>query len=172
MHRPGGPGRRRSLPAWRWSRAHSRPAARRSRAPRGPRRATCFEAALAEAETPEALSGLGTAARWERDAPAALSAHERGYRLARSLGDDRAAAALALDLVFDCFDFRGPAEARGWLERAGRLLADLPPGYEHGLHAYLRANLALSLDHDPATARALAAEAVALARAGGSSRAR
>jgi len=68
----------------------------------------CFEAALAGTETAEALGGLGTAARWERDAATALSAHERGYRLARSLGDARASAALALDLVFVFVDFRGP----------------------------------------------------------------
>jgi DNA-binding NarL/FixJ family response regulator len=99
------------------------------------------------------------------DGAPALKAHERAYRLAREAGDDASAARLALELTFDCLQFRGEAEARGWLERAGRLLAGLPPLPEHAFHAYLRANRALNLDHDPETARAAAALGVEAARA-------
>ena len=127
-----------------------------------------FEAALAGGETPEALQGLGVAARWQMDGPAALEAHERAYRLAREHGDDAASAGLALELTFDCFAFRGSAEANGWLERAGHLLEGLPPLPEHAVHAYLRANRALNADHDAATARALAVDGAAAARAVGS----
>ena len=127
-----------------------------------------FAAALEVAETVEALEGLGVAARWQMDGPAALAAHERAYRLAREEGAEEAAARLAIELTFDCGAFRGSAETSGWLERAGHLLERLPPLPEHALYAYLRANRALNGDHDPATAQALAAEGVAAARAAGS----
>jgi len=126
---------------------------------------THFEHALAAGESIDALEGLGVAARWQMDGAPALEAHERAYRLARDAGDDAAAARLALELAFDCLQFRGEAEARGWLERAGRLLDDLPPLPEHALLAYLRANRALNVDHDPHAARALVSAGVQAARA-------
>jgi LuxR family transcriptional regulator, maltose regulon positive regulatory protein len=124
-----------------------------------------FEAALAVAESVEALEGLGVAARWQMDGPPALEAHERAYRLAREAGDDAASARIALELTFDCLQFRGESETRGWLERAGRLLEGLPPLPEHALHAYLRANRALNVDHDPPAARKLVSGGVDAARA-------
>jgi ATP/maltotriose-dependent transcriptional regulator MalT len=126
-----------------------------------------FETALVAGETVEALEGLGAAARWAMDGPAALAAHERAYRLAREEGDDEAAGRLALELTWDCLQFRGAAEANGWLERAGRLLERLPPSPAHALQTYLRASRALHLEHDPARAAVLAAEGVQLARAAG-----
>jgi ATP/maltotriose-dependent transcriptional regulator MalT len=125
-----------------------------------------FEAAVAQHETPEALAGLGAAARWQRDEAAMFEAHERGYRLARELGDDAAAAQLAIELVFDCIDFRGAAETNGWLERAGQLLEGKPPSRELAVHTYLRANVALNLEHDPVKAQELAARALGIARMG------
>ncbi len=126
-----------------------------------------FDDALAGEETGEALLGLGVAARALHDAEAALAAHERGYRLTAEGGERRAAARFALELALDCLSFRGPAEARGWLERAARLLEGLPPGWEQGMLAYFRARYALLVDHDPKAARRLADEGAALARAGG-----
>jgi DNA-binding CsgD family transcriptional regulator len=123
-----------------------------------------FEAALAEAETPDALLGLGIAAAAQLDGATALDAHERGYRLARELGDDRRAARLALELAVDCLAFRGPAEASGWLERASHLLEGLQVGMEHGMLIYLRASFALSGAHDPIAARTLTAEGLTIAR--------
>lgn len=127
-----------------------------------------FEAVLAVEETVEALEGLGAAARWQMDGPAALAAHERAYRLARESGDAVASARLAIELAFDCGQFRGAAEMSGWLERAGHLLDRLPPQPEHAVLAYLRANRALNGEHDPAEARRLAAEGVEAAEAVGS----
>jgi ATP/maltotriose-dependent transcriptional regulator MalT len=124
-----------------------------------------FEAALAGGETAEALCGLGIAARSLADGRAALDAHERGYRLARKLGDTPAAARLALELVFDCYAFRGPAELNGWLERARSVLEGLPTSREHAVLAYVEANLALNRGHDPAAARALVARGLEIARA-------
>ncbi len=126
-----------------------------------------FEAALGEGDSTEALLGLGVAARAQFDGPAALAAHERGYRLARTEGDRRAAARLALELALDCLNFRGPAEASGWLERAARLLEGLPAGFEQGMLAYFRARYALTVGHDPAAARSFAVAGGELARAGG-----
>jgi tetratricopeptide (TPR) repeat protein len=99
------------------------------------------------------------------DGVAALAAHERGYRLARENGDAFASARLAIELAFDCGQFRGAAEANGWLERAVDLLEPLPPQPEHAVLAYRRANVALNGEHDPAAARRLAAEGVEAARA-------
>jgi len=127
-----------------------------------------FEAVLATEETLEALEGLGVAARWQMDGPAALTAHERAYRLARESGDAVASARLAIELAFDCGQFRGAAEMSGWLERAGHLLERLPPQPEHAVLAYLRANRALKGEHDPAEARRLAAEGLEAAEAVGS----
>ena len=123
-----------------------------------------FDAALAEEETPAAFLGLGIAAAAQFDATTTLEAHERGYRLARTLGDDRSAARLALELAVDCMYFRGPAEAGGWLERASHLLANVPLGEEHGMLTYIRATSALNGMHDPATARALTEEGLTIAR--------
>ena len=125
---------------------------------------TQFEASLAGEETPAGLLGLGIAAAAQLDAAATLEAHERGYRLARRLADDRSAARLALELAVDCLTFRGPAEAAGWLERAGRLLENVTLGEEHGMLTYIRATSALNGMHDPATARRLTAEGLAIAR--------
>jgi len=127
-----------------------------------------FEAALATGESVAALEGLGTAARWQMDGPAAFAAHERAYRLARESGDAVASARLAIELAFDCAQFRGAAETSGWLERAGQLLERLPPQPEHALLAYWRANVALNGDHDPAAARSLASVGIEAARAAGS----
>lgn len=113
----------------------------------------------AAGETPEALTGLGIAARMLLDNKVALDAHERGYRLAREQGDARTAGRLAVELAADCISFRGPAEAGGWLERATRLLAPLEPGAEHRILRYLRALVALNVERDPARARVLAIEA-------------
>jgi DNA-binding NarL/FixJ family response regulator len=106
--------------------------------------------------TPEVLAGLGTAARGMFDGDAALDAHERGFRLALDAGEPAVAARIALELVIDCLNFRGPAEAGGWLERAARLVEGLPLGELHGMLAYERANMALLIEHDPGKARAIA----------------
>lgn len=122
-----------------------------------------FAAALAVRETPEAYEGLGMAARYELDAIAALDAHENGYRLARSREDAGTAARLAIQLAYDAYAFRGPAEASGWVERAALLVDDEPPSVATAYIPLLRAHFALS-NHDPHVARREAANAVAIAR--------
>jgi len=85
-----------------------------------------FAEALGQEETPDGYEGLGIAARYELDAEAALEAHERGYRLARRRGDSAAAARIAIQLGYDAYAFRGPAEASGWIERAAMLIDGEP----------------------------------------------
>jgi ATP/maltotriose-dependent transcriptional regulator MalT len=125
-----------------------------------------FEATLAEHESPEALIGLGVAGRYQFDAPLALGSHEAAYRLARSHDNARAAGRAAIELVMDCLLFRGPAEAQGWLERAARVLEDVPKGEEWGRLTYLQARFALAA-HDARTAFSLAHAGVIGAREGG-----
>src|SRR5688572_4436786 len=67
----------------------------------------CFEAALREDETPEALEGLGMAAWWLTDAAVYFPARERAYRLYRARGDRLGAARAAIALALDAFLFRG-----------------------------------------------------------------
>ena len=119
---------------------------------------SCFEAALADGETIEALEGLGVAARWQMDGPTALAAHERAYRLARESGDGAASARLAIELAFDCAQFRG-ARRDERLARTGG-----PPARAACRRApstrcspTRRANRALNGEHDPAEARRHAA---------------
>lgn len=121
-----------------------------------------FAAALAVRETPEAYEGLGVAARYELDAAVALDAHERGYRLARLREDAATAARLAIQLAYDAYAFRGPAEASGWVERAALLVDDQPSSVASACVPLLRAHFARS-NHDPRAARREAAKAIAIA---------
>lgn len=94
-----------------------------------------FTADLARAETPEALEGLGRATRWLNEFPECFEAQERAYLLYKDRGDERAAAAVAIDLARDTVLTRDDvAVARGWFARAERLLADQP---ECAVHAWL-----------------------------------
>ena len=123
-----------------------------------------FAEALGRVETADAYEGLGIAARYELDAEAAIDAHERGYRLARTRGDAGAAARLAIQLGYDAYAFRGPAEASGWVERAAMLVDGEPPSAAAAFVPMMRAHLALLVDHDPDAAAAASAQAIALAR--------
>jgi hypothetical protein len=122
-----------------------------------------FAEALAREETPEAYEGAGLAARYELDAQTAIDVHERGYRLARSRGDAATAARLAIQLCHDAYAFRGPAEASGWVERAALLIEGESPSVAAAWVSVLRAQFALA-DHDPDSAQAESAQAIALAR--------
>lgn len=54
-----------------------------------------FEAAVAEAETPEALEGLSWAVWWLNDAATVFEIRERAYNLYRTAGDRLGAARMA-----------------------------------------------------------------------------
>jgi DNA-binding CsgD family transcriptional regulator len=128
----------------------------------------CFEGSLRDAESPEALEGLGMACWWLEDYATGIDARERAYRLFRQAGDGRAAARVATFLSNDYADFRGEAAvANGWIQRAERLLDGLPPSPEHALLAYQKAHVALMAQRDPVAARRLGQEAAAIARSVG-----
>jgi DNA-binding NarL/FixJ family response regulator len=123
-----------------------------------------FARALALEATADAFEGLGAAARYELDAGAAIDAHERGYRMAREGGDAASAARLAIQLAYDAYAFRGPAEASGWIERAAMLVDGEPPSVAAAWVPLLRAHLALLAEDDAGSARVHSARAIALAR--------
>jgi DNA-binding CsgD family transcriptional regulator len=123
-----------------------------------------FSEALAEVESVDAYEGLGVAARYQLDADAALVAHEQGYRLARAAGDPVTAARLAVQLGYDAYSFRGPAEAQGWVERATMLIVGHPPSVAAATIPVMRAHLALLADHDPDRAVQLCEDGLVLAR--------
>jgi LuxR family transcriptional regulator, maltose regulon positive regulatory protein len=104
---------------------------------------SCFEAALAAAETPEALEGLSWAGWWLDDGDSVFAARERAYRLYRARGKAADAARMATWLAVDELDFHGAwAVASGWLGRAHRLLDLLEPGPDHGWLAFHEGYLA------------------------------
>ncbi len=125
----------------------------------------CFDAALQERETPEALEGLGLAAWWLEEAAPTFDARERAYRLYRASDDRRGAARLAVALAEDHLTFRGePAVARGWLRRAHRLLEGLERCAEHGWLACLEGYIAFIHDADSVTALKAGTEAAGTGR--------
>ncbi len=75
---------------------------------------------------------MSWAAWWVEDVPACLDARERAYRLSRREGDLRRAAMLAVWLANDSLVLRGEAIAKGWFQRAARLLDGLEPCPEQG----------------------------------------
>jgi DNA-binding NarL/FixJ family response regulator len=128
---------------------------------------TAYERAAAEAETPEALEGLGLAAWWLDDAATTFEARERAYRLYAEAGDRCGAARVAAAIAWDYQAFRGePAVAQGWLQRARRQLEGLEPTPELGWVALREGSIALQ--RDTGEARQLAAEGAAIGRALGS----
>ena len=115
-----------------------------------------------DGDDPEALEGIGVAQWWLDDADATLAARGRAYRLFRAGGDRVGAARVASSLAWDSLLFGGrPAVARGWLERAARLLADEPTRAEHAWLAVREAEVALN-SGTPEVARAAAERAIAI----------
>jgi LuxR family maltose regulon positive regulatory protein len=124
-----------------------------------------FQAALAAAETAEALEGLGAAAFWLDD-PQTLEIRKRAYRAYRECGDRAGAARAALALSWDTLAFRGDdAVAKGWLELAGRLLEGLPTAPERGWLAMQTADFAIEVEHDPVEAQRWADRTVEIGQA-------
>lgn len=128
-----------------------------------------FEELLAVRETPEALEGLGAASWWLADVTLTFAARERAFRLYRDRNDVSGAARMALALAGDYFSFKGDYTiARGWRQRAHRLLEGRHPTPEAGWLALVEAQTALEVDHAPATAQTWSAQAASLGRALGS----
>ena len=127
-----------------------------------------FEEALAVEESPAAYEGLGVAARYLWEAGAAVSAHERGYRLARAQRDRAGAARLAAQLAIDAYSLGRISEANGWTERALMLTEESGPSEGRALALALRAHVAMLARNDPAETLELSKLALEAARAAGS----
>ena len=124
-----------------------------------------FAAALAVAETPEALEGLSWTAWWLNDATTLFQMRERALQQYRARHDLQGAARMAIWLSSDYVDFRGEAAvANGWRQRARRLLGGLALTPEHGWLALLEGDAALLLEDDTAAARRAGQEATGVGR--------
>jgi ATP/maltotriose-dependent transcriptional regulator MalT len=125
-----------------------------------------FERALLIEETPEALEGLGLAAWWLDLSDVVFDSRERAYRAYRERGDQVSAARVAVWIAWDSASFRGEeGVARGWLQRARRLLDGQAPAPEHAFLAARAAVFALLDDGDPEAAEPLASEAIRVGHA-------
>ncbi len=119
-----------------------------------------FEAASERNHSAEAIEALAMAAWWLDNGQLAIESREHAYRLYREGGDAAAAARMAIWLAWDSLAFRGePAVARGWLQRAHRLLEGLDPVPEHGWLALREGEFAFLLANDIATTRRFAERA-------------
>jgi LuxR family maltose regulon positive regulatory protein len=127
-----------------------------------------FEQAVAQTGSPAAYEGLGIAARYLGDHAAAVAAHERGYRVARSGTDAEPAARLAVQLALDAYGQARLAEANGWVERAIVLTDGRATSEARALALALRGHVTMSARNDPHQALELAGRALAAARAAGS----
>jgi LuxR family maltose regulon positive regulatory protein len=120
----------------------------------------CFETAAERHPSAEAIEALAMAAWWLDNAQLAVESREHAYRLYRERGDAAAAARMAIWLGWDSLAFRGePAVARGWLQRAHRLLEGLGPVPEHGWLALREGEFAFLLENDIAATRRFAEQA-------------
>jgi len=119
-----------------------------------------FEVASELSHSAEAVEALGMAAWWLDNAQLAIESREHAYRLYRERDDAAAAARMAIWLGWDSLALRGePAVARGWLQRAHRLLEGLDPVPEHGWLALREGEFAFLLENDIAATRRFAERA-------------
>ncbi|WP_290637353.1 LuxR family transcriptional regulator [Aquisalimonas sp.] len=111
---------------------------------------TTFKEALKARESAQAYEGLSWAALAMDAGDEALWARQNAYRLYRQQNDRVSAARMAMWAGKDHEDFRGElAVARGWRQRAHRLLQDHPMVPEHGWLALFDCWASLSHDEDP-----------------------
>jgi tetratricopeptide (TPR) repeat protein len=119
-----------------------------------------FETASERNRSAEAIEALAMAAWWLDNAQLAIESREHAYRLYRERGDAAAAARMAIWLGWDSLAFRGEsAVARGWLQRAHRLLEGPDPVPEHGWLALREGEFAFLLENDIAATRRFAQRA-------------
>jgi DNA-binding NarL/FixJ family response regulator len=118
---------------------------------------------MADAPTIEELEREADRAWWRGDGAASMAASEQVYRRRVDAGAAEAAAQQALTLTLE-WATRGDLEvASGWLNRARKLLAGLPPSAAHGYLSYLEATIAMDSEGDPAPAHEAARELSAMA---------
>ena len=126
---------------------------------------TAFAGIAPGARSAEALEGLGWALWWLDRVEESLETREKAFALHAKAGDRRRAARIAIHLAVDTADVRGPAPARGWLERAQSLLEGQAESPELGWLELWKGHVLLLFDDDPVSARRSAARAGEIARA-------
>jgi ATP/maltotriose-dependent transcriptional regulator MalT len=123
-----------------------------------------FGAALNQAETPEALDGMGEALWWLCDARSSVRYRERAFVGFKQAGDETSACTTALSLSTSYLvNLGNEAAARGWLGRAEGVMRAADPnpmqGWLWAIDGYLSA--------DPDRSRELLGRALEFARASG-----
>ena len=127
---------------------------------------TIFKEALEAGESAEAYEGLSWAALAMDAGEEALWARQNAYRMYRERSDPVSAARMAMWAGKDHEDYRGElAVARGWRQRAHRLLKDQPTAPEHGWLALFDCWASLSHDEDPDHVQQCARTALAVSEA-------
>ncbi len=130
-----------------------------------PKARECFEEVIQYEGSGEAWEGLGWAGYWLHDAELTVGSRERAYQAYRVGGDVPGAGRVAAWLAADFLEFRGDdAIASGWLERAHRLLDDLPPGSDHGWLAVIEGSFELGVGGDLSKVIRLAGAAARIGR--------
>jgi len=121
------------------------------------------DADRAEPLLPDDLERLAEAAWWTGRLAACIEARERAHRGYLETGNHRRAGYQAIELARDYFSKREGAVARGWLNRAERLLAPEPECVETAWFARTQAVIAFEGQHDPDSALVLARRALDIA---------
>ena len=107
-----------------------------------------------ELDTDE-LDALGEAAWWLGIVKDALCTSEEVFRRLQQAGSTRRAGMKAVELGLAWITRGDIAIGSGWINRAKRILAEVPEGPEHGYLGYLDAMLALEFgDLEPTTVQA------------------
>jgi DNA-binding CsgD family transcriptional regulator len=124
----------------------------------------CFDAALRQEPSPEALFGLGTALWWLGETDASVRAQEQAYAGFRRRADPPSAALAAVSL---CLLYRASlgnySASRGWVGRLARLVEQYELVPLRGWLALCRA-VAANDTNEPAAAEAHAQQALDVAR--------
>jgi len=126
----------------------------------------------AEADAPLTAADLEKRAwslKWTARYDEGFDAFERAYALYEDAGLARDAARIALQLARDYALSDQNAVAAGWLQRALKLLEDLPEGEEHAMLAWLEGRTQMSLQGNLEAGLRRADETIEIARRVGSS---
>ena len=116
-------------------------------------------------ETPEILEHLGWSAWWLNKPEVSLEALERSYQMYSEAGDRRGSARTAVWLARARMEFKGEhAIASGWLQRAHSHLEGMEETAELGWLRLFEGQMMLFGKKEPAAAREIARQCIALGR--------
>jgi class 3 adenylate cyclase len=97
-------------------------------------------------EEPEAVEALGSAAWWIGDIETTINARQRAYAEYVAQGRNIDASRVAIQVAEDHYFLLQSSTANGWLNKAHRVLDDVPVAAEHGHLMRLEAVLASNLE--------------------------